>query len=104
MRPPLPKIGAQTKKSGNTFLENFSMAAALDHRPRASQLTADKLDLGKLRLYCGGNIDIPAPQRQFVQLLSASTGSVSSWSERSRPPRSCHLIWGYPHSLLGICP
>lgn len=62
MPPSLPKIGAQTKKSQNTFLEIFSMAAALDHRPQASQLTADKLDLGKLRLYSGGSIDTSPPK------------------------------------------
>lgn len=102
MPPPLPKIGAQTKKPRNTFLENLVLAAAQGHRLLASQLTADKL--GKLRLRSGGNKYTPAPQRQFVQLLSASTGSVSSWSERSRPLRSCYLILDYPHSLLGICP
>lgn len=48
--------------------------------------------------------ETPAPQRQFAQLLRASPGCVSSWSQRSRPRRSCHFTSGHPHSLLGICP
>ncbi|OBS67257.1 hypothetical protein A6R68_04214 [Neotoma lepida] len=33
----------------NPFLGNYAVAAALGHGPRASQLTEDKLDIGKLR-------------------------------------------------------
>lgn len=33
----------------NPFLENYAGAAALGHGPPASQLTEDKLDIGKLR-------------------------------------------------------
>lgn len=94
MPPPLPKIGAQTKKPRNTFLENFATTAALGHCPRASQVTGDKL--GKLRLRNGGNIDTPAPQRQFVQLLSTPQGPFRLGLRGRDPCAAVTSFWATP--------
>lgn len=45
-----------------------------------------------------------SPSKAVCTLLSASPGCVSSWSERSRPLRSCHFTSGHCHSPLGIYP